>query len=627
MGDQQISPLTSQAKKNFLRNLLDDIRALELMINEGMIESGKTRIGAEQEYCLVGADLRPAMTGPQILAATNDPHFTAELAKWNLEINLDPQDAGPGCFERMDHQLATLLELAHNKAADFDSKLVLTGILPTIRKSELDFDNMAPNPRFRVLDNILKELRGEQFTLNIEGVDEVSVKTDSITYEACNTSFQIHLQIDPDEFADMYNWAQVLAGPVLSCCVNSPLLLGKELWMETRIAVFRQSIDIRHAGNYVRDKQPRVAFGYGWLKKSVVEIFKNDIAMYQLICSADVEENSMELLQRGEVPTLKAMNLHNGTLYKWNRACYGIGGGVAHLRIENRYLPSGPTLPDEMANTAFWVGLMLALPEKCRGRWSKHFHFREVRHNFLKSAQHGLSNEFTWFGQTKSASELILHDLLPLAETGLKKIGIPESEYNKYLHTIEQRVSRRQTGADWIVNSMRKLRRKNSVDESILVLTRQMIEYCREGVPVHQWEPPVQKTLYSIPHRYDRVDSVMTSKVITVRDDDLLDFAKALVQWYNLKRIPVENTKGQIRGVITVKDIDAFTPPAANEALVRDCMSVDVLTIEPERSLDKAEKVMIANEIGSLPVVRDDRIIGIITATDIQVARRKITEH
>ncbi len=623
MGDQQISPLTSQAKKNFLRNLLDDIRALETMIKEGMIESGKTRIGAEQEYCLVGASLRPAMTGPQILAHTGDPHFTAELAKWNLEINLDPQDAGPGCFERMDKQLWSLLELAHQKAADFDSKVVLTGILPTIRKSELDFDNMTPNPRFRVLDNILKELRGEEFTLNIEGVDEVCVKTDSITYEACNTSFQIHLQVDPDEFADMYNWAQVVAGPVLSCCVNSPLLLRKELWMETRIALFRQSIDIRHAGNYVRDKQPRVAFGYGWLKESVVEIFKNDIAMYQLIMSADVEENSMELLQRGQVPALKAMNLHNGTLYKWNRACYGVGGGVAHLRIENRYLPAGPTPQDEMANTVFWVGLMMAMPEQCRRTWSKHFHFRDVRHNFLKAAQHGLSNEFAWFGQTKTATELILHDLLPLAESGLKKIGVPESEYRKFLHTIEQRVRRKQTGADWIVNSMRKLRRKNSLDESILVLTHQMIEYCREGVPVHEWQAPNQNILYSIPKRYERVDSVMTSNVITVRDDDLLDFAKALVDWYNLKRIPVENAKGQIRGVITVKDIDGFTSPNPNEALVSDCMSVDVLTIEPERSLDKAEKVMIANEIGSLPVVRDDRIIGIITATDIRAARTK----
>ena len=172
----------------------------------------------------------------------------------------------------MEKQLNRLLKLAHKSADRFDSKVILTGILPTIRKSELDFNNMTPNPRYKVLDSILKELRGEEFILNIEGVDEVCVKTDSILYEACNTSFQIHLQIQPDEFADQYNWAQVLAGPVLSCCVNSPLLLSKELWMETRIALFRQSLDIRHAGNYIRDKHPRVAFGHKFLDLSLIHI-------------------------------------------------------------------------------------------------------------------------------------------------------------------------------------------------------------------------------------------------------------------------------------------------------------------------------------------------------------------
>ncbi len=627
MGDQQISPLTSQAKKDFLRNLLDDIKALETMIENGQIESGKTRIGAEQEYCLVQENFRPSMLGPEILASIEDEHFTSELAKWNLEINLDPQDATAGCFEKMESQLDELLKIAHQSAEAQKNRVILTGILPTIRKSELDFNNMTPNPRYRVLDNILKELRGEEFSLNIEGVDEVSVKADSILYEACNTSFQIHLQIQPDEFADMYNWAQVLAAPVLAASVNSPLLLGKELWMETRIALFRQSLDIRHAGNYIRDKQPRVAFGHDWLNKSVVEIFKNDVAMYRLIISAEVEENSLDVLKRGEVPDLRAMNLHNGTLYKWNRACYGIGGGIPHLRIENRYVPSGPTPHDEMANTAFWVGLMLTMPDKCRGNWDKHFHFRDVRHNFLKAAQHGLSNEFTWFGKTMTASSLILDELIPLANQGLQTIGLESNEINKYLATISRRIEKKQTGADWIVKSMRHLSDQCSTDESILIVTQQMNEQCREGIPVHDWTLPKQKLLASIPDRYERVDSIMTSQVMTVRDDDLLDFAQALMEWYEFSRLPVENSKGQIQGVITVNDVAQFcganpdSVPA--ETLVRDCMTADVLTIAPERSIAKAEKIMLANEIGLLPVVRDDRIIGIITAEDVRSIKEK----
>jgi CBS domain-containing protein len=628
MGDQQISPLTSQAKKEFLRHLLDDIQALECMIEEGLIESGCTRLGAEQEYCLVGDNLRPAMTGPQILEGLKEPHFTSELAQWNLEINLDPQEAGAGCFARMNEQLTRLLEVACRAAEQHDSHIILTGILPTIRKSDLDFANMTPNPRYRVLDNILKQLRGEDFIVSIEGVDEVSVKTDSILYEACNTSFQIHLQIDPAEFADRYNWAQVLAGPVLACSVNSPCLLGRELWMETRIALFRQSLDVRHPGIYLREKQPRVGFGHQWLKESVIEIFKDDVAMYRLLISSDIEESSMERLRRGEVPELRAMNLHNGTLYKWNRACYGVGQGKPHLRIENRYVPSGPSPCDEMANAVFWIGTMMAMPDDCRGVWHRHFHFRDVRHNFLIAAQHGLSSEFSWFGRDKSASALVIEDVLPLAREGLKKIGVPESEYDPWLQIIEERVRKKQTGADWIVKSMRRLQSRCSVDESLLILTREMHDHCRENIPVHQWPLARRRVLQSIPGRYERVDSVMSASVLTVRDDDLLDFARSLMEWYDYERLPVENLKGQLQGVITSRDIRKYVAAERNgePALVGDCMTTRVLTVEPEQSLEEAETLMLENHIGSLPVVRDDRIIGIITVDDIRETRRKMEE-
>ena len=629
MGDQQISPLTSQAKKEFLRHLLDDIDALDLMLQNGMIESGKTRIGAEQEYCLVGKNLRPAMTGPEILGKVNDPHFTSELAKWNLEINLDPQDAGAECLSKMEKQLTKLLELAHSTADQLDNKVILTGILPTIRKSELDFGNMTPNPRYHVLDDILKQLRGEDFMLNIEGVDELNVKTDSILYEACNTSFQIHLQIDPNEFADRYNWAQVLAGPVLSACVNSPLLLGKELWMETRIALFRQSLDIRHAGNYIRDKQPRVAFGADWLKNSAIELFRDDVALYRLLISSEVDEESLQMVKAGKAPNLRALNLHNGTLYRWNRACYGVGGGIPHLRIENRYVPAGPTPHDEIANTAFWVGLMMAMPEKCVGSWEKHFHFRDIRHNFLIAAQHGLASNFCWFGKNRSACDLILEDLLPLAEEGLGRIGLSSKQANRYLKTIEKRVQKKQTGADWMVQSMRKLRRKCSIDESLLILTHEMNRQCREGIPVHEWDLPKRKVLKKIEGLYERVDSVMSHEVVTVREDDLLDFARSLMKWYGYKRLPVEDIHGHLRGVISVKDIEE--PNAVSNQddppLVSDCMSVDVLTITPECSLEKAEKLMQANKIGSLPVVSDNRIIGFITVDDILSIRKEGTAN
>ncbi len=626
MGDQQISPLSTHTKTEFLRHLLDDIEALEQMIDGGLIESGVTRIGAEQELCLVNPNLRPANSGPQLLTEINESRFTAELAKWNLEINLDPQNVGAGCLQAMEDQLLQLLKLADEKSRECACRIILTGILPTIRKSELDFKHMSPNPRYRVLDSIMKELRGEDFSLYIEGVDEVNLKHNSILFEACNTSFQVHLQVDPDDFADKYNWAQVIAGPVLAACVNSPMLLGKELWSETRIALFRQSIDIRHAGNYIRDKQPRVAFGYDWLKSSAAEIFKNDVALYNLIISSEMEgERSTDLLARGEIPHLRAMNLHNGTLYKWNRACYGVGNGKPHLRIENRYIPAGPTPHDEMANAALWIGLMEAMPENCRSNWAELLYFQEIRSNFLKAARNGLSNEMSWFGNQLDAGELILEHLLPMAESGLQKLGIPDDEYRKYLNTIERRVRSRQTGASWMIDSLRYLRANHSIDESTLLITKYMQENCLGQVPVHDWEKPNPKTLVSIPDRYDRVDSLMVTNLITVREDDLIDFADTLMKWNGFHHLPVENPKGELAGVISSRDIERFRQQDDNsDALVASAMTTDIVTVAPEMSVEHAERTMLAHEFGSLPVVRDNCVIGIVTANDIRNLHKKL---
>jgi len=627
MGEQDVNSLTASNKAEFLRRLLDDISALEQMIDEGTIESGVTRIGAEQELCLVRDSLRPAMTGPSILKALNHPNYTHELAQWNLEINLDPQDVQPGCLQRVEDQLTELLNLGQAEARKNNSDLLLTGILPTIRKSELDFKYMTPSPRFSAFNNVMRELRGEDFLLYIEGVDEVYLKHSSILFEACNTSFQIHLQVDPHEFADRYNWAQVIAGPVLAACVNSPILLGKELWAETRIALFRQSIEIRHASNYMRDRQPRVAFGHNWLKSSAAEIFKNDISVYLLIIAATFGDElfSSELLKQGGIPKLRAMNLHNGTLYKWNRACYGVGNGKPHLRIENRYIPSGPTPLDEMANMTFWIGLMSAMPDQCRGNWEKHFYFQEVRSNFLKAAQHGLNSEIKWFGTWYSASRLVLEKLLPLAAEGLDRLGIPSQEYAKHLMTIENRVATRQTGSNWMIKSLRSLRQKHTVDESLLIITQQMKDNCLSDRPVHLWKISDSTILTSIPERYSRADSIMITNLITVREDDLIEFAKKLLEWNGFRHLPVENNKGEITGIISIKDIDRYLQSGDDESTtVAAYMTSDVLFVAPETSLDKAERMMIANDVGSLPVVRDNRIIGIITAKDIVEAKQKL---
>jgi CBS domain-containing protein len=520
----------------------------------------------------------------------------------------------------MRKQLDELLQLARQRASIHESRVVLTGILPTIRLNDLDFEAMTPIPRYRMLGAILREMRGEHFQLHIEGVDELNLRHENILFEACNTSFQTHLQIDPGEFVDRYNWAQIIAGPVLACCVNSPILLGRELWSETRIALFRQSLDVRHAGNYLSDRQPRVAFGRDWLHTSAAEIFKQDLAMYPPIIATDIEpESSLQRLDRGEIPRLRAMNMHNGTLYKWNRACYGIGDGKPHLRIENRYMSAGPTPADEMANAVFWIGLMMAMPKDFCGEWERHFWFQDVRGNFLRAARNGLSNEFVWFGKQWDAVELIREVLLPMTAAALADAGVPASEFGPVLKIIEERVANRQTGSRWIIDSVRRLRQKNSLQESLSTITLAMAENCLHDEPVHRWKLPDVPSLSRIPVIGQTVESLMITQVVTVQADDSVELAATLMEWNDFHHLPVENSLGKITGIISASDIGRYYEQAVQKenGLVRDCMTHDIVVASPEMNLDQAVKLMQGNQFGSLPVVSDGRVVGIITVNDI----------
>ena len=319
---------------------------------------------------------------------------------------MDPVELKGKCFSEVHGQLTSLLSRAESVAADANSKIVLTGILPSISKNEIAFDYMTPSPRYWRINDITKELRGGDFELNLSGVDELSVTHDSVLFEACNTSFQMHLQVPSYDFISSYNWAQVIAGPVLSICTNSPLLLGRELWSETRIALFQQSIDTRSSSYALKDQQARVTLGSQWSSGTAADIFKNDAALYNVIMAREIEENSLEELKEGRIPKLKALNLHNGTIYRWNRACYGVGGGKPHLRIENRYIPAGPSTIDEMANFAFWVGLMKGRPTEFDDV-TNFLDFRDSKANFVKAARTGKDSTMHWKGKQVPVPELV----------------------------------------------------------------------------------------------------------------------------------------------------------------------------------------------------------------------------
>ena len=338
MGAKGVKVASNQQELNqFTRFLLKDIQALERMLEEDWFETDEIMIGAEQEICLVDEHYKPAPRNIEILKKLNHPNFTTELARFNLEANLDPLPFQKNCFSDLEKQINVLLKELDTVIQDFDLEYVLTGILPTIRRFDIEPENLTPLDRYRALIEAINRLRGNAYELKIAGLDELNIKQESALIEACNTSFQVHLQIKPHEFVSKYNIAQAIAAPVMAISSNAPMLFGKRLWNETRIALFQQSVDTRITGEHLRYSSPRVTFGNGWLRKSIMDLYKEDIVRFKVLLTAEVDEDVRACIENKKTPKLKALNIHNSTVYRWNRPCYGISSsGKPHLRIENR---------------------------------------------------------------------------------------------------------------------------------------------------------------------------------------------------------------------------------------------------------------------------------------------------
>lgn len=630
MGDKTVSRgFDEESLRQFTRAVLTDLQALEKMLAEGQMEENARRIGAEQEMFLVNSAMCPAPLALEVIEAAKDTRLTTEIGRFNLEANLTPLEFRGDCLTRLETELQEVFGIVKNAMQTFGGNVLLAGILPTIRQSDLVEENLTPNPRYQELNRVLTALHGADRVIHIKGIDDLRLHLQDTFIEFCNTSFQVHLQTSASDFVNHYNWAQAVAAPVLAGAVNSPLLLGHRLWHETRLALFQHAVDERSPAHQARSRQARVTFGRNWLKDSVLEIFHEDIARFRIIFTRELEENSLEILKQGKIPPLHAWRMHNGTIWRWNRACYGIADGKPGLRIEARFLPSGPTIADEMANAAFFLGLMTALPKEF-GDVRDKMSFDDAKNNFFGAARYGLKSNIVWLdGRSFSASELILKELLPLARQGLQDMKIDEADINKFLGILENRVAAEKTGAQWMLDSVAKMDKLAKPNVKFRTLAAAMIENQETGEPVHNW------SLAQIPVRSDWIDNYrtveqfMTTDLFTVRPEDALNLAATLMHWRHVRHVPVEDDEGKLVGIVSHRDLLALlTENKISDGIaVRDVMNQELVTITPETSTLDALLLMREKNIGCLPVVKKEKLAGLITAYDFLTVSAKLLEE
>ncbi len=633
MGDQSVATSASETQmRAFTRAVLDDLRGLEKMIQQDLFERGVRRIGAEQEMFLVDVSRQPAPVAMELLERLkDDKRITTELARFNLEANLTPQVFGDRCLRRMEDELEELLTRIDHEAAGIGASSALTGILPTLRLAHLHLDNMTPNPRYFELNRAATGLAGGNFNIVIKGLDEIDISHDNVMLESANTSFQVHFQVAPHEFAMLYNIAQAISAPLLAAAVNSPLLFGQRLWNETRVALFQRSVDARSAAHKLRAAPPRVSFGNAWIKESILEIYKDDISRFRIMLSTDsLDEDPNKVLADGGLPEFRALRMHTSTVWRWNRACYGVSEGKAHLRIENRILPSGPTVLDEVANAAFFFGMMAQLAD-VYPRIHEVLSFDDAKNNFYAAARHGLQAQFTWIGQkTITARDLIVGELLPAAREGLRTHGIDKADIDRYLGVIEARVESQQTGSSWALKSLAKMGQA-PIDVRMRSLTSAMQAQQKTGEPVHTWPlAELHRTRDWFPS-YRTLGQFMSTELFTVRASDPVELAAQVMDWQETRNVPVEDDNGKLVGLLTIR---ALLPLVARgksvnfqELTVQDVMMRNPLKAHADTPTLAALEMMREHNIGCLPVVdSEDRLLGTVTVYDLLEIAEKVLE-
>ena len=468
-----------------VRRCLD---VLALMLDDVAFDTESRMTGLEIELNLIDDDAEPAMRNAEILANLADPTFQTELGQFNLELNARPRLISGDGFADYERDIAESLGRAQARADKADSTIVLIGSLPTLAPEHLVLANLSANERYRALNDQIVGARGEQFNVDIRGVERLQTTSDSIAPEAACTSVQFHMQVPPERFAMHWNASQAFAGVQVAIGANSPFVLGRRLWAETRIALFEQATDTRSDELKAQGVRPRVWFGERWIT-SVFDLFEENVRYFPPLLPILDDEDPVAVLQAGGVPHLGELRLHNGTVYRWNRPVYDIMNGRPHLRVENRVLPAGPTVIDMLANAAFYFGLARQLSDEERPIWSQ-LAFATAEDNFHAGARRGIEATVHWpqIGEVQ-ITDLVLAELLPKAYAGLDKFGVHSVHRDRLLGIIEERCRAGRNGATWQTEAVRAAEHRRGLDRDA-ALHDMLLRYNdlqQTNEPVHTW--------------------------------------------------------------------------------------------------------------------------------------------
>lgn len=477
--------------EHFSHRLTDELKLLKQAIALPGFGSDPLKVGAELEMYLVDENGQVACRNQELITLLADPQFQPEINQYNIELNLSAVDVIGRPFSAMLTEMRDKTAHLEKVAASEGISVVPVGILPTLKPQHLQRDHMTDITRYKLLSDQLFQRRGESFKVNINGDEPVTMRCNDVTVEGANTSFQVHMMVEHKKFADTFNAAQLTSPLVIALAANSGLLLGKSVWDETRVALFKQSLDIRLRDQVQWQQPTRVAFGFGWVRQDAWELYSETVSLFEPILPMLFDQEPRQTWEKGQLPRLKELCLHMGTTWPWHRPVYS-PEGKGHVRIEFRALPAGPTSIDMVANAALSIGLAVGMNNQVNDYLAR-IPFRYAEYNFYRAAQYGLDAKILWPVAGKATLQevpiiQVIEQQLPMAEAGLQQLGVAQTDIDLFIGVIRQRLARRITGARWQKNTLKRLCQHHDRDTACQLLVQQYLANARSCLPVAEWE-------------------------------------------------------------------------------------------------------------------------------------------
>lgn len=483
---------TREQRQRYREKVHQDLDVFERMLAERAFDEAIPLTGLEIELNLVDEEGEPAFVNADVLEAIADPDYQTELAQFNIELNVAPRALPGNAALDLERSLRESLNRAEARANEAGGRIVPIGILPTLRAEHFRGEWISGNTRYAALNDSIFFARGEDVVIDIEGPtgERLHTYADTIAPESACTSVQLHLQVGPGQFADHWNAAQAVSAAQVAIGANSPFFFGRRLHAETRIPLFSQATDTRPIELKNQGVRPRVFFGERWIT-SIFDLFEENVRYFPALLAEATEEDPAAVLAAGETPLLAELNLHNGTVYRWNRPIYEPGGGHPHVRVENRVLPAGPTIVDVLANAAFYYGVVRTLAKEDRPVWTR-MSFPAALANFESASRDGMEARLYWPGLGElGADELALRHLLPMARQGLADWDVSDDVISRYLGVIEGRCTTGVNGAVWQTECVRRLEEGGLDRRAALAgMVSRYSEHMHTNAPVHTWPLP-----------------------------------------------------------------------------------------------------------------------------------------